>query len=368
MEENKSETTRKLATLRRIDRILPHTNADKLELAVVGGWQCVVKKEEFKAGDLVIYFEVDSWVPNHIAPFLTKPGKMARMYNGVPGERLRTVRLRGELSQGLVLPVSELFDPFFVETDDGYDLTAILGVQKWERPLPGCLQGVARGNFPPFIHKTDQERIQNISKVLRDVSTVYEITLKLDGSSITIYKNGDTVGVCSRNFDLDLDGDSHFVAAAKASGVLDALTSFDRNFAIQGELMGPGIQGNREGFENHRIYVFDIWDIDKQQYMPLQERGTLLYDIWRKASRFAETPLEIVPIAVPVQTLQDLEISTPEMTDTYSAMQAILELPRRFGEIVFPNWTQPIEGIVFKAVDGTGSFKVINNDFLEREK
>lgn len=368
MEEDEFETTRKLATLRRIDRILPHTNADKLELAVVGGWQCVVKKDEFKAGDLVVYFEVDSWVPNHIAPFLTKEGKTPRIYRGVPGERLRTVRLRGELSQGLVLPLADLFDPLFVEGDDGYDLTGILGVQKWERPLPREMQGVARGNFPPFIRKTNQERIQNIPKVLRDTKTVYEITLKLDGSSTTIYKNGDTVGVCSRNLDLDLTGDSHFVTAAKATGLLEVLPTYEENFAIQGELMGPGIQGNPELLQEHQIFIFDIWDIDNQCYMPVRERVELIIQLDEKLKALGFPQLSFTPLAEYNSTLEELGISEPNMSDTYDAMQAILKLPKLFEATTLNRFNRPIEGLVFKAVDGSSSFKVINNEFLEREK
>ncbi len=100
-------TLRKLATIGTIDQILPHPNADRLELAKVRGWQVVVKIGEFKAGDKVIYLEVDSWVPTEIAPFLSK-GQKPRMYNGIKGERLRTIKLRNELSQGLILPISIL--------------------------------------------------------------------------------------------------------------------------------------------------------------------------------------------------------------------------------------------------------------------
>lgn len=165
---------RKLATVEVIKEILPHTNADALELAIVRGWQVVVKKGDFKAGDPVLYFEVDSWVPHELAPFLSK-GNEPSEYEGAKGERLRTVKLRGEISQGLVLPVREFDGMLFVlpygETIAhagnmrpvyvGDDVTEILGVLKWESPINPQLAGQVKGNFPSFIKKTEQERCQN---------------------------------------------------------------------------------------------------------------------------------------------------------------------------------------------------------------
>ncbi len=98
-----------MATIRRIDEIRPIEGADAIEAAVVGGWVVVIKKGEFKAGDLAVYLEIDSWVPHEIAPFLSK-GQEPREYNGVKGERLRTVKLRGTTSQGLLLKLEDCFD------------------------------------------------------------------------------------------------------------------------------------------------------------------------------------------------------------------------------------------------------------------
>jgi RNA ligase (TIGR02306 family) len=92
---------RKLASVRKIDEIRPIEGADAIEAAVVGGWVVVAKKSEFTAGDLAVYLEIDSFVPTELAPFLTKPGHFPKEFNGVKGERLRTVKLRGQVSQGL---------------------------------------------------------------------------------------------------------------------------------------------------------------------------------------------------------------------------------------------------------------------------
>lgn len=148
---------RKLATVETISAIKNHDNADALELALVRGWQVVVRKGEFQPGDKVIYLEIDSWVPTEIAPFLSK-GHEPRVYEGVKGERLRTVKLRQEISQGLILPAETVNPDLVTDWTDGTDLTEILGVLKWEPPISAQLAGQVEGNFPSFIRKTDQER------------------------------------------------------------------------------------------------------------------------------------------------------------------------------------------------------------------
>lgn len=178
---------RKLATIRKISEIKPIEGADKIELVCIDGWQVVTKKGEYQANDLVVYLEVDSWVPNELAPFLTSEGKEPKVYNEVKGERLRTKKLRGELSQGLVLP----FEVLSVEHDgsigigdwkEGDDVTELLGIQKWEPTIPIQLSGVAKGNFPSWVPKTDQERIQNLTKEYESYKQeVWQVTEKLHG-------------------------------------------------------------------------------------------------------------------------------------------------------------------------------------------
>ena len=96
---------RQLATIRRIAEIKPIEGADVICSYRVDGWWVVGKKDEFKVNDLVVYFEIDSWIPHEIAPFLSK-GKEPREYNGIKGERLKTIKLKGSLSQGLILPLN----------------------------------------------------------------------------------------------------------------------------------------------------------------------------------------------------------------------------------------------------------------------
>lgn len=187
---------RKMATIRRIDKIEPIPDADKIVKATVGGWTLVTAiTNGFKEGDLVVYCEIDSFIPTAIAPFLTKAGHYPKTVDGVEGERLRTMRLRGVLSQGLLLPVSVLdFDSFYrteirvlQATPDcvpNVDVSAVLGITKYEAPIPAALAGEVKGMFPSQIPKTDQERIQNLTaelEVWKASGLSWEVTEKLDG-------------------------------------------------------------------------------------------------------------------------------------------------------------------------------------------
>lgn len=162
MEEVKVKETRQLATIRRIAEVNLIEGADKIVAYRVDGWWVVDQKDRYQIGDLVVYLEVDSWVPFEVAPFLTK-GKEPREFEGVKGERLKTIRLKGQLSQGLLLPLTHAFndgDGCVLLKDEvvqeGDDVTELLGVIKWEKPMSAQLAGMARGNFPSFIPKTDQ--------------------------------------------------------------------------------------------------------------------------------------------------------------------------------------------------------------------
>ena len=262
---------RKLATIRRILNILPIENADAIELAQVDGWNVVIKKGEYKIGDQVVYLEVDSWVPHELAPFLSKE-KDPKEFNGVKGERLRTMKLRGALSQGLILPVSILIQdgvdgqeyPFI----EGSDVTEILGIQKWERPISAQLAGQVRGNFPINIPKTDQERVQNLP-LDQYLGELYEVTEKLHGASCTFYLDLDgEFHVCSRNLDLKPDANNSYWKAAYKYNVEAEMQRLGLNgYAIQGELCGEGINGN-----NYKLaldfFVFDVYIVGEGYASP----------------------------------------------------------------------------------------------------
>lgn len=335
---------RKLASIRLIAELRPIPGADLIELAIVDGWQCVVKKGEFSPGDPCVYFEIDSVLP--IRPcyeFLRKACyRKAEWLPGGEGLRIKTVKLRGQISQGLALKPFDItnIDGFPYHEPVGADVTEGLGVVLWDPPVAMHLRGNARGNFPSFIPKTDQERAQNCLRKLAEShgDHAFEATLKLDGSSCTVYAKDGFLGVCSRNLDLDMTQEGNaFVEMAKKVG--DCILSVGRNLAFQGELMGPGIQGNREGFTEHRWFVFDIWDIDEQRYWSSGERLALVDALG----------LDHVPIV---------------QREVHAAMAPLHDLLA--WSDAEPSIVHPVaEGIVYKShIDPSVSFKVIANRFL----
>jgi RNA ligase (TIGR02306 family) len=339
-------TERKLVTHRVIKDIIPIEGADLIELAIVDGWQCVVKKGEFKVGDTGVYFEVDSFLP--IKPeyeFLRKGGY--KVVEGLgEGFRIRTIKLKGKLSQGLLLPLPPSELPLL-----GEDLSEAYGVRKYEKPIPAQLQGKVKGNFPDFLRKTDQERVQNLDDISQIAGHTFETTLKLDGSSMTVYIRDGNIGVCSRNLELDMaDEGNSFVKTAHTSKAFDALDLFyditGGEIALQGELMGPGVQGNREDLPSLQFYVFDVWDIEKQEYLPPKGREKLIND------------LGLLHVPILGETTYDSDVTLEE----------IQENELTFAEQI-PSIKNPIaEGIVQKRSDGKFSFKAINNKFLLSEE
>ena len=268
-----------MAWVVKIDDISIHDNADNLEICKIGGWNCVTKKHDFNKNQLAVYISIDSWVPSSIAPFLSK-GKEPRVYNGISGERLRSQKLRGQISQGLLLPFSVLAIQHegnigTPDLEEGQDVTSRLGIQLYEAPIPACLAGLVRGNFPVGIPKTEATRIQNLSKEfwedLKDHEV--EITEKCHGSSCTMIL--DTEGdfhVCSRNLDLKPDETNSFWKAAYKYDVENKLRTEEwLGLAIQGELIGEGINGNqyKVGLE---FLVFNIYDTCKKKYLTYSQR------------------------------------------------------------------------------------------------
>lgn len=334
---------RKLASIRKIDAIAPIDGADAIEVAVVGGWKVVVKKGEFTAGDLAVYCEIDSWIPTELAPFLSK-GKEPREYEGIKGERLRTVKLRGQLSQGLLLNLDAVlsFTNSFVEDDD---VSEVLNIVKWERPMNAQLAGMARGNFPSLIPKTDQERVQNLTKeIAAAADMMFEVTEKLEGSSMTCYLIDGEFGVCSRNLDLKETADNTFWQVARREDIEAKMrdTGPDAQFAIQGELIGPGIQGNIYKLSQPDFYVFDVYNIQTGEYLNPEFRRALI-------DRMGLNHVPLINPGYPV----------------VPSIDGLLEAAE--GDSVL-NAKQEREGIVFKQVDGGMTFKAISNKYLIGEK
>ena len=348
---------RKLATIQRIDAINPIPNADAIEVATVGGWRVVVKRGEFAVGDLAVYCEIDSWIPSSIAPFLSK-GNEPKEYNGVKGERLRTVSLRKQISQGLLFPFTATMAPELAlrhtQNDDypiGVDVTELLGIQKFEPPIPAQLAGEVRGMFPSIIPKTDQERVQNLTELLKTWQGLeFEITEKLDGTSCTFYLDGEGVlHACSRNLDLKYNPDNTFWKIANHHNIAREMTAYGLvNCAIQGEIIGEGIQGNKYKIQGQEFFVFDIYDVTNSRYLSNEERFELCGKLGLKTS--------VCTIALN---------HAPVIDSCFVMKHDVDELLRMAeGPSVLNSKTER-EGLVFKCISDTSiHFKVISNKFL----
>ena len=317
---------RKMATVRKIDDIQPIENADAIEKAVVGGWNVVVKKCEYQAGDFAVYCEIDSWVSKELAPFLFE----GKSYNGIEGARLKTKKLRGVVSQGLLLPLSVL---------EGKDVSDVLGIVKWDNEnLQNTSNGSPKGNFPSFIPKTDQERVQNLKHEIESKKGgEFEVTIKLDGSSITMYHYNGADGVCSRNLDLRPDMPSAFWDIAREINIHEKIKSTGRNLAFQGELISPKIQGNYEKVDKQYVFIYDVFDIDKQQYLLPEERRNLC----------KELDVSHVPLYDSSLVLNHSIAELIELADGDGMNKGVKR-----------------EGLVFKSCTDDFSFKVISNSYL----
>jgi RNA ligase (TIGR02306 family) len=328
---------RKLATIRKISDIVNIEDSDSLAVVSIDGWKVVVKRGEYQIGDLIIYCEVDSWIPTEIAPFLSK-GKEPKEYNGVKGERLKTVRLRGQLSQGLILPVSLLKAEFSLEKD----VSEELNIQLYEPPIPAQLSGITKGYFPSYIPKTDEERVQNIdySKLL---GLTYYVTEKLDGSSITIYLKDNEFGVCSRNLDLKEDDNNTFWKTVRTLDIESKLKDHSlNNIALQGELIGEGVQGNRYNIKGHDIRFYNVYDIDKQEYYAFNEFKNLIYTL----------RLLTVPILDENKVITESQQELISYADNKSILNNKIDR----------------EGVVMRTLDKYRvSFKIISNKFLLKD-
>lgn len=353
--------SRKLASLRKVHTIEPIEGADKIELAHIDGWQCVVKKGEFQVGDHGIYFEIDSRLPEKEWSEFLRPRKF----------KVKTMKMRGVLSQGLFLPVSTCFPDGGTWPSDG-DLTTYLGVTKIlteeERKdavsrdktpwyyflLPKFLRTKRKWGFPEFLRKTDEERIQNIKEFdkLLEGRTMYA-TEKLDGQSVTVFyhrklwkgfRKG-SFGVCSRNVYFGSYQYNNWWNAAKKYQLDYKLREYCNrhsvSLAIQGEIVGPGIQGNIYGLPFQDLYVFSVWDIENQRYLCYKDKCEICDCLG----------LEQVPLV-------DLDVSALKTKEDFLS----------YAERKSTVGTRPLaEGVVVRDIkDDAVSFKAISNKFLLR--
>ena len=329
---------RKLASIRRISEIQEIPGADLIELALVDGWKVVVAKEVgHKVDDLVVYCEIDSFLPiREEFEFLRKSSY--KKMGDQEGFRLKTIKLRGQVSQGLILPMS-VFALYPSNPTEGDDVTEALDIVKYEPPIPAELAGKVKGLFPSFIRKTDEERIQNLASEYEEMKKhTYYVTEKLDGSSATFYINNGEFGVCSRNLELLETEGNTFWKVARELDLENKLKEYGVNLSIQGELIGESVQGNPYKIKGQTVRFFNLFDIDLQVYHSL--------------SVFKETMkvlgLETVPVLETHFHLPETIDELLTMADSKSVLNSNFDR----------------EGIVIRSLDRKISFKVISNKFL----
>jgi RNA ligase (TIGR02306 family) len=346
---------RKLASIQQIATTEMIPNADAIERLRVLGWWVVGKRGEFQPGEKVIYCEIDSLLPERPEfEFLRASSYKPAIQEGDEvvqraGFRIKTIRLRGQVSQGICFPLSLL--PPGTTTEIGADVTDALGIIKYEPPIPAGMGGRVKGPFPAFLPKTDEIRIQVLESILeRYRGETFYLTEKLDGTSFTAFVRHDEFGLCSRNQWLDDSDDTNLlVRLSKRLSLAEKLAAIRERFgfhpAIQGEVIGPGIQRNKYGRSVVELWVFNVLDVDA----------------YRLVDR--ERQIEILEYAS-LQSVPDL--GSLVLNHTVDELVAL-----SVGSSVLNPKTQR-EGLVFRPaverqdpdVGGRLSFKAINPQFL----
>lgn len=368
---------RKLASIQRIKEILPIEGADAIELAIVNGWKVVVAKNVgHQVDDFVVYCEIDSFLPIKEEFEFLRKSSYKKMSDGSEGFRLKTIKLRGQVSQGLIIPLRDAIKSAnyrlsenmisdgdnqyyavepnriviasneYIPIREGEDLTEMLGIVKYEPPIPAELAGVAKGLFPSFIPKTDEERIQNLSSELdkwrSEYSNDFYVTEKLDGSSATYYYKDGVFGVCSRNLELIETEGNTFWRVAREMDLENKMKSLGYNVSFQGELTGEGIQGNPYRIKGQKVFFFNVFNIDTHEYVDLNEF---------------------------VNTIHGLGLNTvPKLETNFSLPSTIEDILSYADGKSYLNEFFDREGVVIRSNDRKISFKAISNRFLLNEK
>ena len=341
---------RKLASVQRIWKIEPIEGADRIELAHVLGWQCVVNKGQFQEMDPAVYFEVDSFLP--IAPEYEFLRATSYRKTDIMGEgfRLRTMKFRGQISQGLLLPVSA-FSAIPTDAEVGTDVTELLEVKKWEIEERITTGGTMIGTLPYDIPHTDETRVQAEPELIQAFAGLpYYISTKMDGSSHSVGIDENGFHVTGHNYEYKDDGKSPFYELVKSMGLQAKMEAFAadnklRAFTIQGELCAPGIQKNRLKLTKPVWYVFTIRENGKRVGL------TRMLELCEKLQ------LESVPIE---------EIGT-DLPAKYPTVEALLKradgnYPRggkKEGIVI-----RPTEPVYCELISGALSMKVVSNKYL----
>lgn len=354
---------RKLASIVKISNIERIQNSDFLVKVNMynKGWNVVCNiNNGFKKEDIAVYFEIDSALPilDKRFNFLKERAKRTWKLNDqivFESIKIKTMELRGVISQGLLMPIC-LF-PELINFNVGDDVTEILGVEhfdnvsiKWDTVIGKIsMDGDIKSAFPSFVQKTDEERIQNLMNYFFEMKgRLWEVSDKYDGSSMTCFysmenRPEDPFGVCNRNCEYKESERNIFWQVSKRYELFEKMKFYNQEIAIQGELVGPGLNGNRDKYTEHDYFVFNVFDIKNRRYFTTEER----YKICRQMG------------------LNHVKIINPAL-DVFNTFENLDEM------LKFVNGKtekgNKKEGCVFKSLDGLVSFKCINNNYLLDEK
>lgn len=339
---------RKLASVQYVHEITPIEGADRIECVHVLGWSVVAKKGEFTVGESCVYFEVDSFLPVcEQFEFLRSSCFRNDDYMG-QGFRLKTQRFRGQLSQGLILPLSIL--PGDRSYMPGDDVTELLGVRKWETEDKVTSSGTVIGDMPYGIPKTDEMRIQSFPELISELlQQPYYITTKMDGTSVTMYWKDGKFGICGRNYEYADDGRCAFWEYAKKYKLMEKFE--DNNLpdlAFQGEFCGGGIQKNRLKLKYPEWYVFTVIDLNSHRRLGMEETARLC-----EMLGITMVPVEETGEKFPYHTVEEL---LERAKGKYSSGL------HKEGIVI-----RPVQPVYSRTLSGPLSMKVLNNDYLLKE-
>lgn len=339
---------RKLASIQYVHDVTPIEGADRIECIHVLGWQCVTNKGKFKVGDHCVYMEVDSFLPicEEFEFLRNRCFKKSEILG--EGFRLKTQRFKGQISQGLVMPLEILPER---EYQLGEDVTDVLCIKKWEVEERVTNSGTVIGDFPNGIPKTDELRVQSFPELIDEFKNVtgYYISTKMDGCSVTMYWKDGHFGICGRNYEYADDDKCAMWKYAHEHEVPERVTELNlSNIAIQGEFCGAGIQQNRLKLLKPEWYVFTIINLETHRRLSLKKMQEICELLNLKM--------------VPVEEVKD--------KFEYDSIEALIE--RAKGKYPSGNDKEgivirPLEPVYSKTIEGPLSMKVINNDYLLKE-
>jgi len=339
-----------LASIERITNIQPIENADKIVLDFIQGWQVIIKKDEYNVGDFCVYVPIDTMVDTS-QPYFSF---LADKNNPQTFVRIKTIKLKGKWSQGIIIPFNVLnqIEPNQTFTE-GQDVGQLLGVKKYEKENIIVPTGITTYNKPfptEIISITDEDNLKTKFKVIEELkNNKLYITQKLDGSSMTIIKNQDDFIVCSRR--LILEEGAVMYQFVNENKIKETIQSYGKNIAIQGEFCGPKINNNQLGLKNYKFYVFNIKNLDTKNY----------YNLDQLKQTTEKLKLEMVPVIKIIEP-------TNEITLDYFQLIANEQM------YIHPNNKKvPGEGIVIRPIEPIYSnelnknlsVKVINQNYRD---